>query len=164
MVVYKGRIAEWLPLVRRKTLEWLAECKVVASLLCADSLWFALRATSFVLFPILEFRLSTSPRPSFFLSVHFQSPHFLITPSPFAFLTPLSLSIMPVNFTSCSIPPGYTIASSFVPSQDSPHKIFIGGLPHYLNEDQVKELLSSFGQLKAFNLVKDSATQLSKGR
>lgn len=47
--------------------------------------------------------------------------------------------------------------------QDSPHKIFIGGLPNYLNEDQVKELLSSFGQLKAFNLVKDSATQLSKG-
>lgn len=47
--------------------------------------------------------------------------------------------------------------------QDSPHKIFIGGLPNYLNEDQIKELLSSFGALKAFNLVKDSATSLSKG-
>ncbi|XP_076309478.1 splicing factor U2AF 50 kDa subunit-like isoform X1 [Tachypleus tridentatus] len=47
--------------------------------------------------------------------------------------------------------------------QDSPHKIFIGGLPSYLNEDQVKELLMSFGQLRAFNLVKDSATGLSKG-
>ncbi|XP_023931364.1 splicing factor U2AF 50 kDa subunit isoform X2 [Lingula anatina] len=47
--------------------------------------------------------------------------------------------------------------------QDSPHKIFIGGLPNYLNEDQVKELLMSFGPLKAFNLVKDSATGLSKG-
>ncbi|XP_046913079.2 U2 small nuclear riboprotein auxiliary factor 50 [Dermatophagoides farinae] len=46
---------------------------------------------------------------------------------------------------------------------DSPYKIFIGGLPNYLNEDQVKELLMSFGQLKAFNLVKDSATGLSKG-
>ncbi|KAJ8678527.1 hypothetical protein QAD02_014314 [Eretmocerus hayati] len=46
---------------------------------------------------------------------------------------------------------------------DSPHKIFIGGLPNYLNEDQVKELLMSFGQLRAFNLVKDSATGLSKG-
>ncbi|KAF7496001.1 Splicing factor U2AF 50 kDa subunit [Sarcoptes scabiei] len=46
---------------------------------------------------------------------------------------------------------------------DSPFKIFIGGLPNYLNEDQVKELLMSFGQLKAFNLVKDSATGLSKG-
>lgn len=28
---------------------------------------------------------------------------------------------------------------------------------------QVKELLTSFGPLKAFNLVKDSATSLSKG-
>ncbi|VEL29322.1 unnamed protein product, partial [Protopolystoma xenopodis] len=28
--------------------------------------------------------------------------------------------------------------------QDSPHKIFVGGLPNYLNEDQVKELLLSF--------------------
>ena len=28
---------------------------------------------------------------------------------------------------------------------------------------QVKELLASFGELKAFNLVKDSATGLSKG-
>lgn len=46
---------------------------------------------------------------------------------------------------------------------DSPHKIFIGGLPNYLNEEQVKELLMSFGQLRAFNLVKDSATGLSKG-
>ena len=47
--------------------------------------------------------------------------------------------------------------------QDSPHKVFIGGLPNYLNEDQVKELLISFGPLKAFNLVKDTATGLSKG-
>ncbi|CAF1486188.1 unnamed protein product [Adineta steineri] len=46
---------------------------------------------------------------------------------------------------------------------DSPFKIFIGGLPNYLNDDQVKELLMSFGTLKAFNLVKDTATGLSKG-
>ncbi|XP_065065497.1 splicing factor U2AF 50 kDa subunit-like [Rhopilema esculentum] len=53
------------------------------------------------------------------------------------------------------------VVSTVVP--DSPHKVFIGGLPNYLNEDQVKELLSSFGELRAFNLVKDSATGLSKG-
>lgn len=46
---------------------------------------------------------------------------------------------------------------------DSQHKVFVGGLPNYLNEDQVKELLVSFGPLRAFNLVKDSATGLSKG-
>lgn len=47
--------------------------------------------------------------------------------------------------------------------QNSPNKIFIGGLPSYLNEDQVKELLVSFGPLAAFNLVKDTATGLAKG-
>ncbi|GIY49472.1 splicing factor U2AF 50 kDa subunit [Caerostris extrusa] len=47
--------------------------------------------------------------------------------------------------------------------QDSPNKVFIGGLPNFLNEDQVKDFLLSFGQLKAFNLVKDTATGLSKG-
>ncbi|XP_067938239.1 splicing factor U2AF 50 kDa subunit-like isoform X2 [Watersipora subatra] len=46
---------------------------------------------------------------------------------------------------------------------DSAYKIFVGGIPNYLNEDQVKELLVSFGPLKSFNLVKDSATGLSKG-
>jgi len=46
---------------------------------------------------------------------------------------------------------------------DSPFKIFIGGLPNYLNDDQVKELLTAFGPLKAFNLVKDSVTATSRG-
>ena len=54
------------------------------------------------------------------------------------------------------------VVSTVVP--DSPNKVFLGGLPNYLNEDQVKELLTSFGQLRAFNLVKDSATGLSKGK
>merc|ERR1719210_3254174 len=53
------------------------------------------------------------------------------------------------------------VVSTVVP--DSPNKVFLGGLPNYLNEDQVKELLTSFGQLRASNLVKDSATGLSKG-
>ncbi|CAI2349604.1 unnamed protein product [Caenorhabditis sp. 36 PRJEB53466] len=39
---------------------------------------------------------------------------------------------------------------------DSPNKIFIGGLPNYLTEEQVKELLCSFGPLKAFSLNVDS--------
>lgn len=37
------------------------------------------------------------------------------------------------------------------------------GLSVRLDLLQVKELLTSFGPLKAFNLVKDSATSLSKG-
>ncbi|KAI8853130.1 hypothetical protein BC829DRAFT_382929, partial [Chytridium lagenaria] len=46
---------------------------------------------------------------------------------------------------------------------DSPHKLFVGGLPSYLNDVQVMELLTSFGELRAFNLVKDGSTGLSKG-
>ncbi|KAJ3105683.1 hypothetical protein HDU97_007660 [Phlyctochytrium planicorne] len=53
------------------------------------------------------------------------------------------------------------VVSTNVP--DSPHKLFVGGLPSYLNDEQVMELLQSFGELKAFNLVKDSTTGLSKG-
>ncbi|KAH8305875.1 hypothetical protein KR018_000383 [Drosophila ironensis] len=53
------------------------------------------------------------------------------------------------------------VISTLVP--DSPNKIFIGGLPTCLNETQIKELLLSFGQLKGFNLVKDTGTSLSKG-
>lgn len=36
--------------------------------------------------------------------------------------------------------PGIGVISTVVP--DSPHKIFIGGLPNYLNEDQVSVLFS----------------------
>jgi splicing factor U2AF subunit len=61
-----------------------------------------------------------------------------------------------------SVVPGVPgVVSTVVP--DSMQKLFIGGLPNYLNEEQVKELLTSFGQLKAFNLVKDVTTNLSKG-
>lgn len=52
------------------------------------------------------------------------------------------------------------VVSTNVP--DSANKIFVGGLPTYLNEEQVMELLKSFGELKAFNLVKDSSTGTSK--
>ncbi|XP_017111547.1 splicing factor U2AF 50 kDa subunit [Drosophila elegans] len=56
---------------------------------------------------------------------------------------------------------GPHVISSLVP--DSPHKIFVGGLPTCLDEGQIKELLLSFGKLRGFNLVKDSTTRLSKG-
>ena len=46
---------------------------------------------------------------------------------------------------------------------DTPNKVFIGSLPTFLNEEQVMELLKAFGELRSFNLVKDSSTGLSKG-
>ncbi|WVQ63700.1 uncharacterized protein L199_001853 [Kwoniella botswanensis] len=58
------------------------------------------------------------------------------------------------------------LASSFgVPGGsmvDSPNKLFIGGLPTYLNDEQVIELLKAFGELKTFNLVKETGN-VSKG-
>ena len=45
---------------------------------------------------------------------------------------------------------------------DGPDKIWIGGLPYYFNEEQVKELLSAFGELRAFHLARDGMGK-SKG-
>lgn len=52
------------------------------------------------------------------------------------------------------------VVSTNVP--DSINKIFVGGLPAYLNEEQVMELLKSFGELKAFNLVRENGNGASK--
>ena len=52
------------------------------------------------------------------------------------------------------------IVSTNVP--DSINKIFVGALPAYLNEEQVMELLKSFGELKAFNLVREGGSGPSK--
>ena len=46
---------------------------------------------------------------------------------------------------------------------DGPNKVFVGGLPHHLGDDDVKELLRAFGELKAFNLVRDPGSATSKG-
>lgn len=35
--------------------------------------------------------------------------------------------------------------SSIVGGADGPDKVFVGGLPYYLTEVQIKELLESFG-------------------
>jgi hypothetical protein len=64
-----------------------------------------------------------------------------------------------------SAPPGVHVpgvVSTNVP--DSENKIFVGGLPTYLNEEQVQELLRSFGELKAFNLVRENGNGPSKVR
>ncbi|KAK6154692.1 hypothetical protein DH2020_008940 [Rehmannia glutinosa] len=42
-------------------------------------------------------------------------------------------------------------------------RIFLGGVPYYFSEAQIKELLESFGPLRGFDLVKDRDTGNSKG-
>ena len=45
---------------------------------------------------------------------------------------------------------------------DTPSKISVANIPSYLTEEQVVELLTSFGELKAFVLVKDQGTGESR--
>jgi len=53
------------------------------------------------------------------------------------------------------------IVGTHVP--DGPNKIFMGGLPLHMTEEQIKDLLGAFGQLKNFNQVKDPQTMIAKG-
>ncbi|GMH16356.1 hypothetical protein Nepgr_018197 [Nepenthes gracilis] len=46
---------------------------------------------------------------------------------------------------------------------EGPDRIFVGGLPYYFTEGQIRELLEAFGPLKGFDLVKDRETGNSKG-
>ncbi|XP_038971070.1 splicing factor U2af large subunit A isoform X2 [Phoenix dactylifera] len=46
---------------------------------------------------------------------------------------------------------------------EGPDRIFVGGLPYYFTDAQIKELLESFGPLRGFDLVKDKDTGNSKG-
>eukprot|EP00268_Persea_americana_P005537 TRINITY_DN11876_c0_g1_i1.p1 TRINITY_DN11876_c0_g1~~TRINITY_DN11876_c0_g1_i1.p1 ORF type:complete len:558 (-),score=113.80 TRINITY_DN11876_c0_g1_i1:252-1925(-) len=76
-----------------------------------------------------------------------------------------------------------SLAAALGPSQPSPHlnlaavgltpgaiggaegpdRIFVGGLPYYFTDTQIRELLESFGPLRGFDLVKDRDTGNSKG-
>lgn len=66
--------------------------------------------------------------------------------------------IVPAAADDASSMPG--VISNVVP--DSPNKICISNIPPYLNEEQVKELLVAFGELKALVLVADSGTGESR--
>ncbi|KAL6768764.1 hypothetical protein ACKKBF_B16105 [Auxenochlorella protothecoides x Auxenochlorella symbiontica] len=73
----------------------------------------------------------------------------------------LAIMLGPVDPNPCMDLPRMGIIRTMV--QDTPNKIFIGGLPCEWFEEQVQELLLPFGRLLAFNLVKDRATGNSKG-
>eukprot|EP00879_Flechtneria_rotunda_P003535 GHRR01003767.1.p1 GENE.GHRR01003767.1~~GHRR01003767.1.p1 ORF type:complete len:822 (+),score=334.64 GHRR01003767.1:175-2640(+) len=64
--------------------------------------------------------------------------------------------------------PDPTVDTSHLPMcktvvEDSWNKIFIGGLPCNYTDEQVKELLAPYGELRSFNLVMDKNTGKSKG-
>eukprot|EP00298_Acanthocystis_sp_HF-20_P012954 c20136_g1_i4.p1 GENE.c20136_g1_i4~~c20136_g1_i4.p1 ORF type:complete len:408 (+),score=223.76 c20136_g1_i4:72-1295(+) len=70
------------------------------------------------------------------------------------------------------VPPGVGLSAAAVAAvgarllpqiPESPNKVFVGGIPSYFNEEQVRELLSTVGTLKHLTLVRDQITGLSKG-
>ncbi|KAI9669333.1 MAG: hypothetical protein M1831_000369 [Alyxoria varia] len=67
--------------------------------------------------------------------------------------------IVPAGTDNSDEQPG--VVSSVV--KDSPNKISVANLPEGLTDEQITELLTSFGELKAFVLVKDTGTDQSKG-
>ncbi|XP_057825482.2 splicing factor U2af large subunit B isoform X2 [Cryptomeria japonica] len=65
-----------------------------------------------------------------------------------------------LNLAAVGLTPGY---DSTVGGAEGPDRIFVGGLPYYFTEPQIRELLESFGPLRGFDLVKDRDTGNSKG-
>lgn len=49
------------------------------------------------------------------------------------------------------------------PVPDGPGKIFIGGLPYNLGQDEILQVLAAFGEISHFHLIIDRATNMSKG-
>ncbi|KAH8511897.1 hypothetical protein H0E87_009177 [Populus deltoides] len=62
-----------------------------------------------------------------------------------------------LNLAAVGLVPG-TISGA-----EGPDRVFVGGLPYYFTEIQIRELLESFGPLRGFDLVKDRDTGNSKG-
>ncbi|KAH6795444.1 hypothetical protein C2S51_036430 [Perilla frutescens var. frutescens] len=62
-----------------------------------------------------------------------------------------------LNLAAAGLTPGMNGES------DGADRIFLGGVPYYFSEAQIKELLESFGPLRGFDLVKDRDTGNSKG-
>ncbi|KAK8937041.1 Splicing factor U2af large subunit A [Platanthera zijinensis] len=54
-----------------------------------------------------------------------------------------------LNLAAIGLPPGSA------GGLEGPDRVFVGGLPYYFTEAQVRELLESFGSLHGFDLVKD---------
>ena len=66
--------------------------------------------------------------------------------------------IVPAGTDNSDEQPG--VVSSVI--KDSPNKISVANLPEGLTDEQITELLTSFGELKGFVLVKDTGTDQSK--
>jgi splicing factor U2AF subunit len=67
----------------------------------------------------------------------------------------------PLNVAAVGLAPAGMGAAGGAP--DGPPKLFVGGLPYHLTDDQVKELLTAMGPLKSFHLVREAGSITHKG-
>jgi splicing factor U2AF subunit len=67
--------------------------------------------------------------------------------------------IVPAPTEESAIEPG--VVSNVV--NDTPNKLSVANIPPYFTDEQITELLVTFGDLKAFILVKDRSTEESRG-
>lgn len=72
-----------------------------------------------------------------------------------------SLNLAAVGMTGLSS--ADATATTAVPPEDQANRLFIGGLPYFLTDPMVKELVEAFGPVKSFKLVTDPDTGNSKG-
>lgn len=68
-----------------------------------------------------------------------------------------------MNPLSLELPRNYAILSTCPQPVTGSERIFVGGLPYYLTEEQIRELLSSFGVIRQLDIVRDRETQGFKG-
>uniref|UniRef100_A0A7S3GNQ6 RRM domain-containing protein n=1 Tax=Spumella elongata TaxID=89044 RepID=A0A7S3GNQ6_9STRA len=77
-------------------------------------------------------------------------------------MLPPNLGPIPtLNLTSFGIAP--TIGGGASSAQTGPGKVFIGGLPYNLTDEQIMELMGAFGPIKSFHQVRDPGSITSKG-
>jgi len=87
-------------------------------------------------------------------------------PNPNLNLSAIGLGASKSGVDTTSMP---TMATASVPTHripghpDAENRIFVGGIPYYLTEEQCRELLGSFGAIKSFELIKDKETGMGKG-
>ena len=84
----------------------------------------------------------------------------------------LNLAAIGLDKTRDQVPSGTSIPTAPIPeavaastAQDKPQsdRVFVGGLPYHLTDQDCRELLGSFGEIRAFDLIKDRNTGHSKG-
>lgn len=63
-----------------------------------------------------------------------------------------------LNYITSTQPGNSEQNPNVVSEENLPGKLFIGGIPYHLNDDHMIELLSAFGPIRNFHIVKDTSS------